>query len=249
MDTQVLERIGFSPKEIAVYLSTLRLGSATVAKIAEDSRVDRTLCYSILGKLIDRGYVSFFTVNSAKQFVASDPKKLLTDLSDQADELSRLVPQLEKLAGKKMVSFSIEVHKGKEGVRHIFSDFMAHPDTVFVFGDMTYFQETAPIHLQKYFLCLERNDLQEYLIYPQGPDPGTHPTRSHILMLPKNLFAPSVTWVYGDTTAITIWGDPIATLIIRNKAVAENYLLYFKSLWKLGAGKPLNLGKTHKIKN
>jgi len=247
VDTQILERMGLSPKEVAVYLSALRLGPATVSRISEQSQVDRTLCYSLLNKLVDRGYVSFFTEGSVKQFLASDPEKLVTDLSDQQEELSRLVPQLQKIAGKKPASFAIEIYKGKDGVRHAFNDYMAHPETAFLFGDMTDFQTVAPIHLQKYFLCLKRNNLHEYLIFPEGQDPGTHPTRSHMLPLPKSLFAPSVIWVYGDTTATMMWGDPITTVILRNKAVAENYRAYFKSLWKTSSGKDLRFASPKSV--
>lgn len=61
------------------------------------------------------------------------------------------------------------------------------------------------------------------------------PHYSKFRTVPPGLLSPSFNWIYGDTTTITVWSEPILTVVIQNKLVAENYRAYFRFLWKLGS--------------
>jgi predicted DNA-binding transcriptional regulator len=56
--TQVLEQLGFSEKEIIVYVSLLELDTALVRDIARKADINRTSCYDILMGLAKRGMIS-----------------------------------------------------------------------------------------------------------------------------------------------------------------------------------------------
>ncbi len=246
MDSKALEELGLSSKEVSIYLALLSLGPSTVSKIAERTGVDRTLCYSLLNKLIDRGYVSFMASSTAKEFSAVDPFKLLSDVQVLQERLQTLVPELRALSNKKQSPLSVETFKGSEGVRWILSDFMNQQVDAHIFGDLDLFIKTAPILLEKYFQHLEKNHLFEYLIFPEGPDPGMHQTQSKFRTVPRKLLSTSAVWVYGDKTAIIIWAEPILTILIQNQTVADNYRAYFKFLWKLGSKKGMFTKKIEK---
>lgn len=246
VDSKALEELGLSPKEVSIYLALLSLGPSTVSKIAERTGIDRTLCYSLLNKLIDRGYVSFTTSSTAKEFSAVNPSKLLSDVEVLQERLQTLMPELQALSNKKKSSLSVETFKGSEGVRWLLSDFMTQKHDAYIFGDLVLVNEVAHIHLEKYFRYLEDNNLFEYLLFPEGPDPGLHPTQSKYRTVPRKLLSTSAVWVYGDTTGIIIWSEPILTIIIQNKEVAESYRTYFKFLWKIGSKKGMFTKKIEK---
>ncbi|MBU0635879.1 helix-turn-helix domain-containing protein [Candidatus Micrarchaeota archaeon] len=237
MDTAVLAQLGLSQKEIDVYLALLRMGSSSASMVAERTGIDRTLCYSLLDKLIDRGYVSFLTEKKVKRFSATNPSKFLMDTQVQEEQLKKLVPQLQECAGKQTPSLSIQIFKGKEGVRWFFSDFMNHQEDAYLFGDVVRFQELAPIQLEKYFRHLVENNLFEYIIFSEGDNPGIHPTQTKYRTVPGKLISSSAIWVYGKKTLIAIWSEPTLMITIENKEAADNYRAYFKFLWKLGSKK------------
>ena len=75
MDTKTLEMLGLEQKQAKIYLALLQLKQATATKISEDTRIERTLCYSIINKLIDKGLISYIIQNNVKYFVGITSKK------------------------------------------------------------------------------------------------------------------------------------------------------------------------------
>lgn len=151
MNTDALLRLGFSKNERAVYLSLLRSGPASVSEIAVRTGIDRTLCYSVLNKLLDKALIGETASGRSKAFVATDPDKLLSDQRLATDQLEALVPRLKKLMGERPEAMTVRVLKGPEGVRWVFSDFMTQTKEAYLFGDFGPTKIVAPIHLERYF--------------------------------------------------------------------------------------------------
>ena len=74
---EILERLGLEEKEAKIYLALLKLGKANVAKISKEAQIERTLCYSIIQKLIEKGLLSYALEGNIKYFSASNHEKLL----------------------------------------------------------------------------------------------------------------------------------------------------------------------------
>jgi len=132
MIDSTLNKLGLSDKEIKVYLSSLRLGPASVRKIAVEADVNRGTAYDILKSLIDLGLVSYYQQDKHQYFIAEDPEKL-TDalkkkeeqLQDIHGELDEVIPQLKSIydkAGAKPVS---KFYDGSDGIKIILADVIA----------------------------------------------------------------------------------------------------------------------------
>ena len=50
--------------------------------------------------------------------------------------------------------------------------------------------------------------------------------------IPDKFASPTTTFVYGDKTAIIIWGETLIANLITSKEVADSYRKYFGLLWK-----------------
>src|SRR3989338_117689 len=122
MDTEVLEKIGLRKKEANSYLALLKLKSATVTQISQEARIDRTQTYDILEKLIDKGLCSFVIKNNVKYYSPSNPEQILIDFKEKQKELNNLMPQLLSLFQQPVEKVSVEIFKGKEGVKTILKD-------------------------------------------------------------------------------------------------------------------------------
>ena len=52
---QTLEKLGFDEKEAEVYLALLKIGETTATKVSQETKIERTLVYYIMEKLIGKG--------------------------------------------------------------------------------------------------------------------------------------------------------------------------------------------------
>ena len=78
-----LADIGFSDKEVKVYLSALELGEASVLQIAKKSKINRTTAYPVLTALQRKGLISFIQNGKKQLFYAESPGKLKTFVETQ----------------------------------------------------------------------------------------------------------------------------------------------------------------------
>ena len=126
MIEKVLHQLGFSDKDIAVYLACLRLGPSPVRRIAESSGINRGTTYDILRELIGQGLVSYYHQEKRQYFIAEDPGKLTDVVRRREEELAATgkalvdaVPQLRSMhdtAGGKPVARFAEGHVGVKGI-------------------------------------------------------------------------------------------------------------------------------------
>ena len=77
MEEKVFRDLGFSEREIKVYLALLELGSTTVGPVAAKTRLQHSKVYQTIEKLIDKGLVTFVLKSKTKYFQAEEPKQIL----------------------------------------------------------------------------------------------------------------------------------------------------------------------------
>ena len=79
---KTLEEIGFDKKETQVYLALLKIGETTATNISRESKIERTLVYYIIEKMINSGLVSFKLKNNVKYYSTSAPEKILEEIRE-----------------------------------------------------------------------------------------------------------------------------------------------------------------------
>lgn len=125
----LLQSLGYSDKEIAVYLAVLSHGPAPVRKIASAAEVNRGTSYDILRSLMEQGLVSYYHQEKKQYFVAENPERLLAVIDGRAEhllaakkEIVEALPQLSSMfsrAGEKPV---VRYYEGLIGIRRILED-------------------------------------------------------------------------------------------------------------------------------
>jgi len=93
---EILRELGFSEREIKVYLALLKLGQTTVGPIAAKTRMQHSKVYQTLEKLIDKGLVSFVLKSKTKHFEAQDPKHILILSKKKKESLKISCPNYSK---------------------------------------------------------------------------------------------------------------------------------------------------------
>jgi HTH-type transcriptional regulator, sugar sensing transcriptional regulator len=129
MDKTILKKIGFSDKEIKIYLTLLEYGAISVRGLAELSGINRGTAYDILKKLQEQGLVSFYHEDTKQKFVAENPAKLLDLLKHQESELHKmksgieeLIPELSLLQDRGDKHPTSKLYEGFKGVKYILED-------------------------------------------------------------------------------------------------------------------------------
>ncbi len=59
------------------------------------------------------------------------------------------------------------------------------------------------------------------------------PYGEEIRYLPKEFISPLAIEVYGNTVGLIDWTEPITTIIIEKKEIADGFIKYFDALWKI----------------
>ena len=133
MDISILKKLGFSDKEIKVYLKLLEYGAISVRGLADVSGLNRGTTYDVLKKLQEEGLINYYEKDSKQRFVAEDPEKLLELLQSKQEELEKtknkvkeLIPQLRSMQedGDNNTP-STKLHEGRVGIRLILDDLLS----------------------------------------------------------------------------------------------------------------------------
>ena len=233
MNTKTLEKLGLEEKEIKIYLALLKLNQATATKIGDETRIERTLCYSIIQKLIDKGLVSYIIENNVKYFKPAPPEKLMQDLKEKEEELKQLLPELINLTKFKQEKTKAEIYQGKEGMKTVLKDIIKEKKNYLVFGEEGRFQETLPIYSKQFMKRLEEANIKEKVLVKEGQKNIVKSKNSEFRYVSKEFLYPSSSVVYGSKTAIIVWSHPFLTILVENKEVADSYRSYFNLLWKI----------------
>jgi len=123
MNIEVLEKIGLSKSETKAYLASLELGSSTAAEIADKAALNRSNCYEALKRLIAKGLMTSIKRNKKTFFEAAQPKQLQALLEKRENEISALIPELEKHQNTaKSIQQEATIFEGYEGIKAIFNE-------------------------------------------------------------------------------------------------------------------------------
>ena len=127
-----LELIGLTQKDLDVYLSLAKLGSAPLRRIAEIAKISRSTVHDILRRLIDLELVSFVDAQSHRYFVAEDPLQLRRlasrkelALSEAKVRIEHAIPELQEVFGSMSYRPTVRYYEGPRGVKLILQDVLS----------------------------------------------------------------------------------------------------------------------------
>jgi len=115
-----LSEMGLSDKESAVYLALVESGEAPVNKIVQLTDLNRVTVYPVIQGLLNKGFVSKFSLDKKSHFRAIEPKQILTILKEKEQKIKSVLPLIEERVNKIGESTSVEIFKGEKG----FSSFL-----------------------------------------------------------------------------------------------------------------------------
>jgi HTH-type transcriptional regulator, sugar sensing transcriptional regulator len=244
MKAEILVKVGLTRQEANVYLTLLRIGPTTAGRITSGSGIHRRSVYDCIDRLIQKGLVSYYTIQKKRVFEAAHPERLLQVIKEREQRLregyngiNEIMPEL--ITNYKISAFKHEasVFRGKEGLKTILEDILATGQENLVLGA----EDTAPRILPHYITIFHKTriakKLRERLIFisscSERAEKMAKLPYTKVKILPKP-YNPSVTFnIYENKTAILTWleNEPIG-ILIENEHIARGMRQYFEMMWK-----------------
>ena len=233
-----LKQIGLNDKESQVYLALLELEDALVSEISEKTKINRSLLYSILEELADKGIVTYILKNNVRYYRAAEPSKILSMIKEKEKVLESILPDLISMHKPRKNKPVVEILEGKEGIKTILNDVLRQRQEWFAFNVPGKGPEILGPTVHGFENERQKNRINLNVICvntEQGKKRGKEFAKmkyTKVKYAAEPYESPASNWIYGDRIVIIFWYKefPFAIRII-DKNLAESYKNYFKALW------------------
>lgn len=238
--TGVLAQLHFDSREQAIYLALLKLGSASVAEIAETAGVERTGVYQVLERFIDQGLVTETIVGKKRRFVAQDPKRLTELLREKETALTEVLPELQALWATTDLRPRMRYYQGAEGMRTVIEDTIAGAkgellgilsaeDLFATLGERWFENYTRERIKRGFSLRVVRSQQKE--VGERWPTSAKE--RRELRYTPEKMIFSMTMYIYGNKVAILSTRHENFGLIIESDEFATHQHNLFEALWQV----------------
>lgn len=227
-----LVNIGLSKQEAQVYLYLAKEKNTVASKIAEKTGINRSVTYGVLESLMKKGLVNCVLMNGIKKFSSTKPDTLVDFMKDKDESLRRIMPLLKSLKSNNDEKVNVEVYKGVNGGLAVMKDILKTSKEYVVFGEDKSFQQAMGTLAKQYVRQLNEGKIKERLLVPAGQKVLLG-KNTQVRYLPKDISLPSITAVYGNKVAISIFQEPYYAIVIDSKELSQTYRSLFELLWKI----------------
>lgn len=226
-----LQQAGLTGNEAKVYLELLKKTELSANQVAKNIGMDRTLTYTVLNHLIEKGQVSYVVKANKKIFSCSSPENLLNPIKSKEVLVLDLIKELSKIKTEKQEQLEVNVYEGKEGFR-TFMNIAIKEKEMLAFGgtgrayDLLY--EMPAIGKQ-----LERKKAILKVILGKQYKGHKFTKHKYVQVRLTDIKSEATTTIFGDYVAIHLIKDKPRVILIKNKDIAESYRNYFNFMWKI----------------
>ena len=239
MDTEIFKELGFTDREIKVYIALLELGSSTVGPISDKSGLQHTKVYETLQKLIEKGLVHYVIVSKTKHFEAADPKEILSMLEERKRKFASILDELElkqKFAKEKQVAI---VHDGFKAVKALFNriaDELQKGDYYYAFALKEAYRDTsAPLLLRTFHQKLaEKRIIDKALVSIEVKKEvkSAYKENTNIQLRFVKRSTPIGCIIIKDKVIQLVWGERPTAIEITSLQIFQQYKKFFEELWE-----------------
>src|SRR3989338_3230784 len=155
--TKTLEYIGFSEKEVLVYLALLELGKGTVTQISRKAGINRPTGYHVLASLEVKELVKVSGKEPKQEYIAESPDQIEKLLSKKIEkdqscikEAKKIIPELKSMhnvANRPKILF----YEGKEGLEKVYEDTLTSHEPIRAYASVENMHEGLPGYFPEYY--------------------------------------------------------------------------------------------------
>lgn len=256
MIEKVLESLGLTDKEVAIYLALLPLGNAPASALGNRTGINRSTAQYICQQLTKKGIIRSLQKNNTFIYSPESPEKLLylidqekKVLEEKTEQTNRIIGQLKGMINPQAVLPKVKFFEGVDGLIEMFEDALTERKTLYgaakldnsvderMFKYVTdrYVPERIKLKFQAFMLF---NDDEMSKQYQQN---DTAMNRISMLMPLEEFPFESSCHIYGDKVAYYSWHkNDLSGVIIQNTHIHNTALSIFKAAWRYAKTMPAN---------
>ncbi|MDE2188192.1 MAG: hypothetical protein KGJ35_00480 [Patescibacteria group bacterium] len=236
---QILERIGLTKHESAIYLALLELGPSHIAKISEKTSIHRPLVYKAIPSLLEKKLITQTRRAKRTIYMAEPPNRLETMFDDLRIDFFEALPDLEDQYSANDQKPRVRFLQGKDGTKRVFDDIvrsLKKGDVFYRISSNADGQEKKDKYVPRNYRKMrdEKKLERQVITNSQTAKHKIAKLDRFVKVMPDDLgpFDHNVTEViYGDKVAFIDYGSETA-MIIESKKIAEFQKHVFKMFYK-----------------
>ncbi|OGY48258.1 MAG: hypothetical protein A3D39_00135 [Candidatus Buchananbacteria bacterium RIFCSPHIGHO2_02_FULL_39_17] len=247
MYEELLQDLGLTKSEIAVYFALLDLGSSSTGHIIKKAGIAAGKIYLILNKLTQKGLVTYAISSGTKYYQAKDPQRLVDyvnekeqELSHKKKELTKILPLLKSQYSEPNYRTSAEIYEGFNGFKTLYEWILQElhrKDTIEVLGVPKAANDIFEGYILDWNSRRIEHGINMRIIY-------NHDNREYgklrekmkltqVRYIKQEFETPAWIIIFKDyVTTINIQSGSPTCFLIKNKDVAQSYKKYFDLIWK-----------------
>jgi len=237
-----LEYIGFSEKEVVVYLALLSLGKGTVTQISRKAGINRPTGYHVLASLSSKGLVKISGKEPKQEYIAESPdqiEKLLQNKIEEnqkfINEARKIIPELKSIhnvTDRPRVFF----YEGREGLEKVYEDTLTSHEPIRGYATVDDMHKGLPGYFPEYYKRRAKAGISIRAIIPKteiGIERSTHDKEEmrEMAFVPadKYYFSPEIN-IYDNKVMIASWREKLG-IIIESTEIADAMKKIYELAW------------------
>jgi len=241
MKPEDLIDLGFNKNEAKVYLALVRFGKASASQLTKDTKFHKNIVYDNLGKLADKGLVTYAVEESRKVFKSASPNMLIElfeekerSIQEKKDKAKGIAKEISKISKAIKHKQEATIYRGVRGVRSFYNETLQGGDYVVFGAPRVSLGIMGETFWYNYNLKRKENKIRVRMIFnPSLKDFGESiKNRFTMVRYFEKDFEPlTETHIQKDKVGVIVWTEEPILFLIRDKFVAETYMAYFENMW------------------
>lgn len=235
MEISTLFDAGLTVNEARVYLALLKLGSASVNKISQESGVHRVNVYDVIERLQIKGLISSVMLAKKRYYEAADPKELVNLLESKKENVMESLPELSAIYNSRKTKQEVHYFKGPDGVMTAYYKLLESGKMLYAIGGSGMNRKFLKHrHVQWDKERIKRGIHVRALYYESLRETKRSDKEKlwDIRFIPEEFKNPAMIDVCGDVVVILLATDNIMAIVIESEQIAEAYKKYFDFMWR-----------------
>ncbi len=237
---KAFESVGIPKAQTIVYLDLLKNKESTATEVSKRTKMHRANVYDTLTKLKERNLV-FLSSKEGKQVFAALPTDLI--ISEERDKLENLKTAMDYIKTTYVSGHTPKVYtlEGLNAVKSILFSLLEKKSDVWIYGlaenesiiNILNDKLMHSFHLERIKKHIELK-LLFYKLLREEIKKLSNLKFTEAKLLPKTQQSKTsqiTQIVCNNTVYITLWIDPIYTIVIENDAITKEYLDLYNILW------------------
>lgn len=249
----ILEEIGLTTNETKVFLSSVKLGAASISQVAKAAGIARTYTYELVEGLKTKGLLAEINEKGKVKIEALDYAGLLAYINRRQKDLQSLEKDLMNSAGafhalrnNNFQKTKVRFFEGVEGVKSILWEVrkdlekLNRPYNFYVVFSADRMEAVLPGWIERNQHIYFENGMRKFAIISDTPGlkkfekivGDAQQKQFYYKVWPKDKEFPTdaLCW-QNKITFIDVRGQP-SGIIIENEALVETFKMWFEQMWE-----------------